>query len=225
MWMLTKFAMIFFILALALIITNFSQREQNGLCTFRAQELAKKISSSVEQVISSPVADERRVLSLDRALATSSGYERYSITLLDHVSDATAGKKSLIVLVNSSGSNCNGGDYVPYNYNDGSSYGSNTGFITHIQGKQHTLSGDVLTLHPSSLDTTSDFLVIIKCETKQWPYKKHLIISDCQAAPTGEDKCISLNSADPSNPSEIDKCCGWGWQVVGAPEPICNGIG
>lgn len=191
LWMLTKFAMVFFILALAVILLGIANSEKEGLCSGRAQALASGIRADLVNVLSSPMEDERKVISLERVLSIGKeDFARYEINITSH--NPTSSSPSLII------------DVAPLNSKEcrgGSSLGYERDVTINLKGGQisQSTAGEALTLTPSSPDSQSYYLVLIKCRTKEWPPDRNLFIEDCKRS--NPDECYTFASF----PEE----CGW----------------
>ncbi|VVB67746.1 Uncharacterised protein [Candidatus Norongarragalina meridionalis] len=199
LWMLTKFAMIFFIGALALILLGMSSREQTGLCDEQSGRVESSISGAVVQVLSSPIEDERKVYPFEPSLSFGrSDFELYSVNITKHVTDET---KSFIVDVLPRSPTCKASGSV----------GIDADVKVHLSGSRLSQSseGPRLTLEPSNAKARSYYLVIIKCATKKWPTERHLFLQDCTSNNPAE--CITLET------DTIAACCGWT-----QPEPQCE---
>ena len=208
MWMLTKMAMVFFILALALVLVGLSAKEKSGLCEARAESLVQNVRSQVIGVVSAPIEDERKVIPLERVLSTGSeDFQRYNLTVTwRKIQDSSGVKQTLIFEAKAASASCDSGSslLVP----SGSS-----GYRIHFKGpniKTKTASQGAmveLTSEPSKLygSSPSLYLIVLKCSTKSWPLNKHLFIEDCQ----NENPATCWNF----DTDVISKCCGWGHQV------------
>jgi len=199
LWMLTKFAMIFFIGALALILLSMSSHEQSGLCDEQAQRVENSISGSLTQVLSSPIEDERKVYPFESSLSVGrADFELYSVNITKHVS----GDASTFVI-----------DVLPKSptCKAAGSIGIDSDVVVHFSGPRRygTAEGPRLTLEPSSAKQRSYYLVVIKCSEKKWPAGKHIYLEDCIANNPAE--CITLET------ESIAACCGWT-----QPSPVCE---
>ncbi|MFA6048848.1 MAG: hypothetical protein WC792_02800 [Candidatus Micrarchaeia archaeon] len=207
LWILTKFAMIFFIFALALIITFFGKIQQEQSCGQSADLMAKAISSRISQVLYAPVEDERRVYKMPPAIQLGEGRARYEMNLTRIGGDIADQFMSISLRPLGMSISCGGGDQV-------SLAGTNVVFVDPHNVKQlQDLAGeDYLVLHPSELEDFSKksrFLVVLKCSTKKYPPQKYLYLHDC--ASDEEPGCIKM--------SDVEGCCGWG-QSPGS-NPVC----
>lgn len=206
---LTKFAMLFFIFGLALILVSYGDREKNALCSSRGELIAKGIGSAFTQVINSPAEDERKVFPLEAALATGQdSFSKYNVSIVDRNNGV---QKMLVIRVNSASTNCFGG----------ASAGYPSGLTLHYEAplfdsehQEPVLTGPaagstMLWLMPSELyEKRSRYLILIKCSAKQLigsdtVPKKHLFIQDCAGPDPNPDHCLSLNDA------QVNLVCGY----------------
>ncbi|MFA4946588.1 MAG: hypothetical protein WC607_03585 [Candidatus Micrarchaeia archaeon] len=194
MWMLTKFAMVFFIMALAGLLLSFSEREREGLCNTQALRVANGIGGSIAQVVNSPLEDERKVYPLESVLSTGKeDYERYEITVTHRAPD---GEHSLRVEVTAVQQGCSAAKNVPFTGYDGQ---TPVGFRVYLLGG--AVVDHAFTLEPSNPDARSRYFVMVKCQSKEYPFTRHLFLQDCKNEnPTD---CLPLSEG------EIDACCGW----------------
>lgn len=112
LWMLTKMAMLFFLVGLALVLTNFVGQEKRVICSSQAQSVARSIAGSITQVVNAPAEDERKVFPLEPVLSIgSSEYSRYTIYLVDR---QEPDRKFISVVVQGRDRDCVGTDSAPY---------------------------------------------------------------------------------------------------------------
>ncbi|MFH0973371.1 MAG: hypothetical protein V1817_01110 [Candidatus Micrarchaeota archaeon] len=208
LWMLTKMAMVFFILALALVLVGLSAKEKSGLCEALAESLVQNVRSQVVGVVSAPIEDERKVIPLERVLSTGrEDFQRYNLTVTWR-EKGTRGtqdyQQTLVIEAKAASTNCDSGSslLVPSDYK------------IHFKGSPQnikitprtTSQGAVveLTAEPSKLYGASPslYLIILKCSTKSWTFEKHLFIEDCK----NENPATCWNFET----DVIAKCCGWG---------------
>ncbi len=200
LWILTKFAMIFFIFALALIITFFGKLQQEQVCSEQAGLAAKTIASRISQVVYAPVEDERRVYKMPPAIQLGEGRARYelNITLIGE----TADDKFLSIQLRPIGTtlSCGGGNAVSV---------PKTNVVFVDPGNSKTLKDpsssidSPLEMHPSELEnpatTRSKYLVVLKCSRKILPANSYLYLHNCVREK--EEECLKL--------VDVDTCCGW----------------
>lgn len=201
LWMLTKFAMIFFILALAFVLTSYSGKEKASLCQGVAQATANGMRSAIVNVMSSPVEDERKVIPLESKLSVGKeDFEAYEINVTDH--DYGGGKKALIIeVLPTTAKNCFGGANVPYESIWNIRFGAG--------GTRDERGEPRLRLLPSARTGKTLYLVLIKCGTKAWPPAKYLFMEACPNP--NPNTCMNFSS--------VEQCCGWDWG--GGSQPNC----
>lgn len=199
LWMLTKFAMIFFILALSLVLLGYSGMEKKTLCRTRADSLTSTIGSSFANVLTAPVEDERKVIPLERVLSIGeSDYIKYKINITSRKADATQPNQpnSLIVEVLPTGvKDCNSGGNVAYPQDTKLKFVSPP--VTDSQGNE------VLEIDPYGGSGGADrswYLVIIKCTKKTWPTEQYVYIENCKSG-TLSACALTFDS--------VAGCCGW----------------
>ena len=182
LWMLTKFAMLFFLAALTLVIANFAFREKGALCVSEASRMNYEIASRIKQVLDSPARDERRVLPLEPSLKLASGGTRYNIKLTKLKT-----RNSLIIDLaegspNATSSQCKSSSSLPLGNATLNTYGWKLG-----------PEGNYTLLYPSNPNFTvkDRYLVILKCSTKTYPPQTHLFLFPCPQ--TNPDLCPQFN--------------------------------
>ena len=116
LWILTKMAMLFFIVALSGILLSIGGTERSALCSNEAYIISRTVAQSLNEVVNSPLEDELRVIKLQTALSSGSGSAaRYKlqISILERflLSGAPDPKfNSLLINVSSDAdANCRGG--------------------------------------------------------------------------------------------------------------------
>ncbi len=214
MWMLTKLAMVFFILALALVLTGLSSREKTGLCEARADGVVQSVRSQVSGIVSSPIEDEIKIIPLERVLATGSeDFERYNLSVTWRENAASggtggaAGVQTLTFEAVAASRNCRSGSFIAVP----------SDFKVHFNPDpaDKTTSRATLVSQPSKkysdAELPSLYLVVLKCSTKGWPPEKHLFIEDCKNSNPGS--CSNFDS------DEIAKCCGWTHKITDPSDP------
>jgi len=203
--MLTRFAMIFFIVSLAALMLGLSNREKAQLCATQSASTASSIASQIAQVITSPVEDERKIFPLAGSLAVGKEeFSRYEIVLTNKP-PATSGERGYVLVeVKPIGtSECR--TTVPVYYD-----GSQLDALTLMGETNETALGTALVLEPSKrTGARSSFLTVLKCKPKYTGFKTQLWIEDCR----NNDPRACMNF------SSVDNCCGWGWMTAGSPNP------
>ncbi len=223
-------AMVFFILALALVLVGLSAKEKSGLCEARAESLVQNVRSQVVGVVSAPIEDERKVIPLERVLSTGSeDFQRYNLTVTWRKTQDSGGiKQTLILEAKAVSASCSSGSslLIPYGSSSSpSSSGYRVHFIGSNKNRRQTSPSAIsvdMTVEPSKKygETTppSYYLVVLKCSTKAWPFEKHLYVEDCTRENPAD--CVNFDS------TEIDNCCGWGHKVdvggVQVVQPLCS---
>ncbi|MGC8851274.1 MAG: hypothetical protein ACP5O3_03555, partial [Candidatus Micrarchaeia archaeon] len=196
--MLTRFAMLFFIVSLAALMLNLSTQEKAHLCSSQADSLSAAVASQISQVLSSPVEDERKVYALTNILAVGKEeYARYNINITNHIdSNKTRNQNYFTVYVAPiANPSCSGSRYVYYNR-------TTVSFISEATDKTKNARGDtVLTIDPSNPVKRSRYLVIIKCRPKIPGMQDQIFIENCKQE--NPAKCLNLQD------KQIDECCGW----------------
>lgn len=201
LWMLTKFAMIFFILALSLILVGVADRQNRAICEEQANSQAQSIASSIVNIVNAPVEDESKVVSLDAGLgAGKESYQKYTVNLTKRVDASGVG--SIIVEVNTGGG-CKGG--------------ARAGFDANTEVRLSTM-----TLTPSNPSDRTRFLVLIKCQPKTLLgnalLKRQVFFDNCKNPDVS--RCKSLSTT-----GDLGLCCGWGSSTASAVQAACNRAG
>ncbi|MCL5011564.1 MAG: hypothetical protein M1594_01565, partial [Candidatus Marsarchaeota archaeon] len=164
LWMLSKFAILFFILALAIFLFTVSETEKSGLCSTEAGAQSTLIANSISSVLNNPVEDQQMVVKLPPAITLGSGLSAYTInvTLIEQ-----SNAPSIINIQSQStqiGCSSQQSVFFPNNtivnfFNDSTSVSPTPLNGTNIQQT-------VLTASPSGLNTRTHFFIIIKCTNK-----------------------------------------------------------
>jgi len=177
--MLTKFAMVFFIFGLTLVMIALADRQSAATCDSQAQGTAASIAGAIVNVINSPVEDESKLLTLEAALGVGKeDFQKYTIFLT---------KKGGSVVVNvTAGKGCNAFGRAPFDE----------------KTDVHLTS---LELTPSKAFDRSRYLVLIKCQPKTLSggklFSRQVFFDNCKQSDVSA--CRSLST------KEIDACCGW----------------
>ncbi|MBU1197602.1 hypothetical protein KJ765_03745 [Candidatus Micrarchaeota archaeon] len=200
LWMLTKFGMIFFIIALSAIVFMFQVNAKRQICSDQTQVITSAIVGRIEQVLESPAEDEQRAFAFPLALELGrDDRTRYLVDItLFHDSGANyetvRGDGKLIVNASPVGERtCERGSSIPFQ-----------NYMIHFENNPHRLLDDISTppvrtslhLSPSDrdLNSRSKYLIIIKCANKYIPpgpaQERHLWIQDC--ANDNVNTCINL---------------------------------
>ncbi len=208
---LTRFAMVFFIMALATVVLLFSNTEQKGLCQTQAELTASQIASSVNQVLTSPAEEERKVIPLVAALSVGDkDRERYTVNITNR-SDAYG----LVIGVYATEASCRAFQTVGYTKDTGVIFQASKklsgGNDPHQLTERFSSSSfNLLQLTPSNPSDRTSYLVLIKCQSKSldpvtFKPKKFLYLQNCNFAPpdTGVDpnSCLTLETSSINDPS------------------------
>ena len=179
LWMLTKFAMVFFIFALALILVSVADRQGKAICEAEAQGTASSIAGAIVNVINSPVEDESKVVSLEAALSAGKEvFQKYTVSLKKR-------EQGILVQV-SAGAGCTAFGSAPFDKTTD----------VHLASMELT---------PSKAFDRTRYLVLVKCQPKTLAggrlFARQVFFDNCKDPDVS--KCRGLGSA------EIDACCGW----------------
>ncbi|VVB70269.1 Uncharacterised protein [uncultured archaeon] len=80
LWILSKTSMIFFIIALFAIVVAGTSLWEKSFCSSQADVLASQITDVMNQIINSPLEDEKRIFTLEPALSVGgSSLQKYTI--------------------------------------------------------------------------------------------------------------------------------------------------
>lgn len=211
LFILTKFAMLFFIFSLAALVMVFGNRQRDNICEDEANRIARAVASSIAYVINSPVEDERKIYALEPSLAVGrEDFERYVIKITHHNST----KLFSIEVAPAAYGACSGGAQVKYPeglviefYSDPEKTGEQVepGGVARVQ----TQSKASLAIHPSGHPKNwrwrSFFLIVMKCGTKEWPKADYLFIQSCEDRDAG--RCMNFDSLlqGTTHPSDVCK--------------------
>ncbi len=202
LWILTKFAMLFFIFALAAILLQMSLVQQSGACATQAHDSASGITAKISQVIFSPSEDERQTYSLVGALPVGSNGVRYEINITYRVLADTGGNFGLNIGLGSlSEVSCDAWENIGLG-----EPGKYVVMFVSPSGMQKAEKGSVLRLTPSAGVEglkKSRYVIILKCSQKAPGGKKYLFIQDCHQETLSACNELSFDS------DTIKKCCGW----------------
>ena len=212
--MLTRFAMVFFIMSLALIVLMFSSTEQKGLCRTQAELAARQIASSINQVLTSPAEDERKLIPLVAALNVGEqDMARYTVNITQRHD-----LKTLVIGVAAQSKECVAFQSVGY----GDVAQDNVLFQpSHVPSDQtdskHLMEErfgsevfKTLQLTPSTPSDRTSYLVVLKCRDKSsFRGENFLYLQNCNYAFPGSTSidpnlCLNLNNND------VKTKCGYG---------------
>lgn len=218
LWMLTKFGMLFFIMALFAIIFVYQTAQQKQTCQSEAAGISGGIAGRIAEVIQSPAEDEARAYPLPPSFSLGrENKARYyvNVTLLEKTGPAAqAGKEgSIIVEVAPSTAECKVGPGVPFSGLEGVLL---RGGKVRQEGQvaRGTLTRTVMELNPNRIVQStgvavrSEYLMIIRCGSKTLPKKSYLFLQDC----TQPEVSSCLDFSD----KEIACACGWDFEQQAA---------
>ena len=202
LWILTKFAMLFFIFALAGVLLQMSVVQKSGACATQAGDAASGITAKISQVIFSPSEDERQTYSLVGALPVGSGGVRYSINISYNIFKSTGNNAGLYIGLSSLSE-----DACHANTNIGlGDPGKYKVVFVSPSGMQKAETGTVLRLTPSEGTEglkKSRYVIILKCAQKSPGGNKYLFIQDCHQESVTDCNELNFDSAT------VKTCCGW----------------
>ncbi|MEK6953450.1 MAG: hypothetical protein AABX01_00460 [Candidatus Micrarchaeota archaeon] len=211
MWILTKFALLFFIMSLFAIIFIFEQNARSQTCLTQTQRIANGITNRLSQILDSPVEDEQRSFPFELGLPLGGGdVARYKVNLTNRVTnpepgDTTIKGRLIVDVIPANVKNCIGSGVVSYS-------GRNVElFSLPERTSTKTLNAfkdKTITLSPSELDEgiRSYYLTMIKCGEKKFNGQKYMFIQDCSQKDF--NKCFTFTQDDPE--SNINAKCGFG---------------
>jgi len=211
LWMLTKFGMLFFIIALMTIIFYYQVGLKSNVCSDQAKAIADEIAARITQVLDSPAEDEMRIYSLPVGLELGkNGATRYKvgITKMETLSGGVkSGNGKIILNVSaSSNSNCEKGTNVPYISRNVSL--EQTPLTLTITG----YDVKYMTLDPAAVGgaSRSQHLIIIKCGSKSsYPPAQYLFIQDCRQEDAANCYHFANSTGAGSGTDRVEYCCGW----------------
>lgn len=206
--MLSKFAILFFILALAIFLFTFSQNEKAGLCSVEAGSQAQLISNSINSVINNPVEDQQLIIKLPPAITLGNGLSTYAVNIT--YINQSSGPSLISIQANSNTGNCNSNPQtvsLPSNilvtfFDDTNST------LTQINPQKiYSINQMVLTARPSNLGYNQQFYVlIIKCTSKTNAALSYLFITTCTQ--TDASACSGYGIYNTAN-NQINNDCGF----------------
>lgn len=222
MWILTKMAMLFFIAALALILVLFGGIVKGGLCQSSAQSTNARIANAINQVLNSPLEDERRVIPIENSLAIGdSKSSRYSIAMAKRMPDPNPTVKSGFLILTTTSEldpSCTSGLQVAYpktyEYSGGASPVARERLylVSERTESGASLAGAFksrITLLPSlspDKETTappshrSKFIVVMGCTNKTITREKYFFIQDCWHDDSNDCLNFKLNTTEAGIP-------------------------
>ncbi len=191
MWILTKFALIFFIVSLFAIIFVFEQNERAKVCDVQVQRIADGIIGRLAQILDSPVEDEQRSYIFEGGIQLAGpDRTRYWVNVTNRIPLSEPNKGKIVVEVVPAGvRGCMGSSVVNYVDKEVNLIGTRTDSRT-IAG----FKDEVLMLSPSDVQENkrSYYLISIKCGEKKFGGRKYLFIQDCLQLDS--NACLSFNT-------------------------------
>lgn len=224
LWMLTKFGLIFFIVALAAIVFLFEVQARSKICSDQTRAITDAVTGRIAQVLNSPVEDERRVYAFPLALVLGrNDLTRYTVDLTLFHSAGTGGYFQTMgsgkIIVNASPAGepgCEAGSSIPF-----------TNFIVMLnpssarsldpQAVGTPSNRIVMHFSPSTLTGTepSKYLIIIKCGNKNNPpgspsFKRFLLFQDCSHDDVNQCEALAKHLPDtPQASLDTTDLCGF----------------
>ena len=214
--MLTRFAMVFFIMALASIMLMFSSTEQKGLCKTQAELTASQIASSINQILVSPSEDERKVIPLISALSVGEkDRQRYVVNITKRTgsSPGTSGSdlNTLVVSVGAEYKECIAAQSVGLsNIAPGNVafQTRDTALSDHTYSEKFgTATYEGLQLTPSNPKDRTSYLIIVKCKEKKFGGQTFLYLQNCNyvsgaggVTSVDQASCLQLDATGSGNP-------------------------
>ncbi len=204
MWILTKFAMLFFIIGLFLIIFVFEQRERDLVCSSQANRIASDIAGRIRQIVDSPVEDEQRSYAFGIGIPLGGSDDSRYFANITYQRHKPSGMQKIIVDVwVPSVGGCNGFATVDFVNKSVRLFPVSNAFLSSANNVNYESSR--IALHPSDKEESvrSRYVVAIKCSSKiSYPPDKFLFIQDCSQR--DPDACISFDGTN-----EIVCACGF----------------
>ncbi len=206
LWVLTKIAMLFFIISLALIAVNISNTEKSALCGEQALATGRIIASNINQVLTAPVEDARVVYKFEPTIPVSKEKygERYEVWLATR--ETSGNKAQLSIVVNPlSDEKCRRRTSLFYDNLKVSTlfYSS----AVQIPPRIDVSPGEsVVMLTPSdkNIDKRTRFLVIVKCREKTPGGNTVIYFDDCKQ--DNSNACSPLEGEDGKPASYLTQC-------------------
>ncbi len=226
LWILTKFAIVFFIFALGAILTTYGFAYREKLCEEQANFIARQVLASINSVVISPAEDEIKTFKLEPTIRfTKDDFAVYDINITALPKAETA--KSFIVDVVAPG-RCASKLSIKFESADESKKIDKVYFVDYLPGgtppKDEISQGEVFTFKPFNVKepaSSSRFLVFLKCTKKEveqdGTYSKFLFIQGCRKDDSKEclnfktrlEQDVSNIYLQASGSLEEKKWCGW----------------
>ena len=205
LWILSKISMLFFIISLAAILMIASSQWSSDLCYTQALTLSRTVSSSISDLLNSPLEDQRSVVSLPYSITVGNGIDsRYILNISELNTGSTTNPNNLVVGVFSEyDPSCKASVLVPFDSSQ---------FNLELEGQRlySNPTADILqtleflpSLQQTSINSVSGqtssrstFVSIVKCQSKTPAKTKYLFIEDCTHK--SSLNCIDISSGDSS---------------------------
>ncbi len=181
---LTKIAMLFFIISLSFIALNISNYEKSGLCSQQALATAKIIASNINQLLSSQLEDGRVVYKFDPTIQVSSRErfgERYTVWLAKRETSASNSVQFRIVVKPQADDKCTSWTTLFYDKNKVEmQFFADSAPVTPDTSISHGEEVVVLTPSNKNDEERTKYLVIVKCKEKRVGGRSFLYLDDCR---------------------------------------------
>ena len=200
LWMLSKFAILFFILALAAFLFIVSETEKAGLCSTEAGAQSALVANSINNVLNNPVEDQQVVVKLPSAITLGSGLSAYTINMT-YIKQSNAPSIINVQTQSTTSVGCSSQKSVFFP-NTIKVY-----FIPASGGQIPSANTNQmsLTAYPSSQNSPTRFIIIIKCTSKTQAGRNYLFVITC--AQTDASLCYGYGIYNPG--STINNLCGF----------------
>ena len=228
LWILTKIAMVFFVGSLALIIVAFGGFAKTGLCESSAQGTSSRIANAINQIMNSPLEDERRVIPLENSLAVGEGKSSlYHIVIAKRVPEVLKDANQLVITTSSEhDAGCSAGIQASYPNSlefsgpptaqapSGSQRTERLFLISdRHEPAQGPFEGGIL-LKPSlpedketANNLRTKFIVVMSCTNKTITREKYVFLQDC--IQDVSENCINFDSATTIGGNDVSSICGF----------------
>lgn len=194
MFVLTKFAMLFFLFALAALVMAYGNRQRDSICSDEANRVAGSIASTIAYVINSPVEDERKIYPLEPSLSVGrEDFERYVINVT-HLNSTRILRIEVKPLAYAA--SCHGEAHATYPEN--MSVDVRSAFeatfrpprTLGVAESEYVINPDknleVVSMfpggHPRDFRTRSAYVIVLKCTDKrgiEFPPRQYLFMQNC----------------------------------------------
>jgi hypothetical protein len=219
LWILSKMAMLFFIISLAGLLVVFTSQWRSSVCSSQAQVISQTIANDISNELNSPVEDARQVIQLQSTLAIGGGItSQYAINISIRELGGKVPDSLIVDTYSLADPTCAAGtqigvdpswDSPPANDPNSAGYASRLIFDP-VQGRDFKPSGnpqttvhETMVLEPSlplptngGTDYRSYFISLVRCQDKTPDQTAFLFIEDCTHQDAGS--CLKLSSPGPS---------------------------